>query len=95
MKDIVHLKENNIESQRILNQNRKRLNNICMKVHATLLKGKVLSAFNFMSEIGAVEYRKRFAELIEAGYPVNSRSVGGGLKEWFYKDEFINDISNY
>jgi hypothetical protein len=95
MKNIVHLKENNIHSQRILNAERGRLNKVCRKVHEALLKGKKLSGLNFTQEIGALEYRKRFDELIQAGYPVQSKFIGGGLKEWFYTDSYINDISNY
>lgn len=96
MENIVHLKENNIHSQRTLNIQRCRLNKVCKKVHETLMKGEKLSGANFFQKIGALEYRRRFKDLIDKGFPVRStENKETGLKEWFYPIEYINDISNY
>ena len=83
--EITHKFENNSESQIILEANRGRLNKVCLKVHNYLSNGGRLSAINFYDEIGAIEYRKRFDDLKNAGYPIKSRKLKHGLKEWFYE----------
>lgn len=96
MENIVHAKENNSYSQKILGEQRARLNKVCKKVHDTLMKGERLSGANFHEKIGALEYRRRFKDLIDKGYPVQAQeNAKTGLKEWFYPIEFINNIANY
>ena len=84
--EITHKFENNSESQTILEENRKRLNKVCLKVHNFLSSGGRLSALNFTAEIGAIEYRKRFDDLKNAGYPIRSKHIRNGMKEWFYEN---------
>ena len=68
MENIVHTKENNSYSQTILNAQIGRLNNVCKKVHTALMQGKRLSGVNFHQEIGALEYRRRFKDLLDKGW---------------------------
>lgn len=96
MENLVHQRENNSASQTILNAQRGRLNNVCKKVHDTLMKGERLSGANFHAKVGALEYRRRFKDLIDKGYPIQAEENSKtGLKEWFYPIEFINNIANF
>ena len=86
----VHEIENNPASQAILDDNRERLDKVTQRVHEAMLRGIELNPDNFYSIIGAREYRRRFKNLADLGYPVQERSIGGGMKEKFYSQEYIN-----
>lgn len=87
---VVHERENNSQSQSILEENRPRLNKGCETVHKLLLQGVRLNPDNFSKLTGQTEYRRRFADLIKAGYPVQFKNIGGGKRERFYEQDYIN-----
>lgn len=91
--NVVHRRENNPVSQEILEDNKSRLNEACKVVHNLLLQGHRLNADNFKAITGYNEYRRRFKDLIDAGYPVKAVSYKSGMKEWYYEESYRNNIN--
>ena len=89
MDNITHLYENNKESQEILEQERPRLNRVCLQIWKLLDEGHRLSGRDVIMKLGVVEYRKRFDELEKAGYPVVSEKIPGGkgAKVWYKRNK--------
>ena len=81
----IHTRENSRANEAILKANEPRLSNNCQKLLDAMLNGSRLSGIDCIN-LGMTEYRRRFKDLIDAGYPVQSEMVGGS-KRWFIKIE--------
>ncbi len=80
---VVHIGENNNESQQILQSNYKRLNNNCKILFDALMRGERLTGKTIISKYNMFEYRRRIADLKAAGVQIKEKVLGNGTKEWF------------
>jgi hypothetical protein len=77
----VHSRENNSHSQSILESQYERLSNNCKKLYEAMSKGRRLTGMDCIN-MGMIEYRRRFKDMIDAGIPVKSEMVGN-VKQWY------------
>lgn len=87
-----HSRENNSHSEEIYIEQMERLNNNSKVILKCLLEGQRLSGIDCNTGIKSKdmdapirmsEYRKRFQEIIKAGYPVETEKGVNGCKTWF------------
>ena len=80
----VHKKENNSESQAILDANRAELNTQCKMVKAMLESGYRLTVRDAMINYGIGDLRRRIKDLIDYhDMDIKSRLIEGGFKEYY------------
>lgn len=65
---VIHSRESNPESQKILEANRKRLSKNCKSIFDKLMDGRRLTSFN----CGLVDFRRRICDLKENGVMLSS-----------------------
>lgn len=82
---ILHRKENSASNERILKDNAARLSANCEKILTELKRGVKLTGMDCIYKLGMSEYRRRFKDLIDAGYPIKSEMIGGQKVWWMEK----------
>lgn len=80
---MVHERENNKESQTILEANRQRLTKQCQMVLDLLKSGIRLTVRDAMINYGIGDLRRRIADLKENGIEIQSKTMEGGFKIWW------------
>lgn len=79
----VHSKENNSESQGILEASRERLENQCSKLLRLFKEGKRLTVRDAMIDYGIGDLRRRVKDLKESGWDIKSEMIGFGFKRYW------------
>lgn len=79
----VHSKENNRESQGILEASRERLENQCAKLLRLFKEGKRLTVRDAMIHHGIGDLRRRVKDLKESGWDIKSEMIGFGFKRYW------------
>lgn len=74
--------QNNKESEEILLDHYKRLDNNCKKIYRALLSGSVLTG-RAMQEMGMSEYRRRIKTLRDSGIILKEKKLKNGCKAWY------------
>ena len=82
---IVHAKENNSHSEKILDSQYERLSNNCKTLYEAFERGEYLSGTDIVKFYGMMEYRRRIKDLKDAGYPIGETILKNGSKIWFKK----------
>lgn len=83
--NIVHDKENNRHSQGILEEQYERLNKNCKVLYNALQSGGKWTGKRIINELDMTEYRRRIADLREAGVKIEENVLEKGIKEWWIK----------
>lgn len=78
----IHEKENNHESQSILDENKKHFSNQCEKVYQLLKEGKILTT-TIALQYGIGDLRARIRDLIKSGIPVQKKLLKNRFKEYY------------
>jgi hypothetical protein len=78
-------RENNKDSQAILDANKERFKGQCKTLYTALLRGERLTTATALLRYGIGDLRRRIADLIEAGVPVEKKLIDGRFKEYFIK----------
>jgi hypothetical protein len=79
----VHKKENNNESQAILEANRAELNTQCKMVKAMLESGYRLTVRDAMINYGISSLPRRILDLKNQGVDIKSKLINGKYKEYY------------
>src|SRR3990167_9112355 len=87
--DFVHTRESNPSSERILNENRKRLGKNCRTLFLEMMLGNVINSVTCIQKFGIIDWRRRRCDLTEKGGVMSSRpsALGGGLKDWWMSEQ--------
>lgn len=92
--DIVHRRENNPDSEAILNAGRKKFNRHCEAVFSCLMEGKTLTTTSALlgirwkhHTICIGDLRRRIKDLKENGVRISDRLTEERFKEWYMTDE--------
>lgn len=80
---VVHTRENNRHSEGILFNQYDRLSNNCRKVLNALRSGGKWSGRRMMIELNITEYRRRIADLKDAGLEIQEETLKNGTKQWW------------
>jgi hypothetical protein len=81
--NITHQKENNSFSEQILFDQYERLNHNCKIIYDALKRGEKLTGRDIVSRFGMLEYRRRIADLRDAGLEIQETTLKGGAKQWY------------
>lgn len=87
----IHSKENNSESQSILNDQKERLSKNCTIIFEALLRGEKLSGLTITRKYKMLEYRRRikdireFLKSIESKIIIQEKILPTGSKVWWIK----------
>jgi hypothetical protein len=81
--NVVHQKENNSHSEQILFDQYERLNHNCKIIYDALKRGERLTGRDIVSRFGMLEYRRRIADLRDAGIEIQETTLKGGAKQWY------------
>lgn len=73
--NIVHVRENNAENQKHLDENREKFNRQCKQVYDLLKSGKRLTRLGAANEYGIASLERRCADLRAAGIEVKSEWI--------------------
>lgn len=92
--EIVHTKENNRFSEGILEAQYERLANNCRVLYDALLRNEKLTGLIVIQRYGMIEYRRRFADLRQAGMDIKENTLKGGVKCWYIGEQLTNDELN-
>jgi DNA modification methylase len=84
--------ENNLESQRILYENKDKINRQCRIVLDALLRGERLTVRDAMLRLQIGDLRRRCADLREHGIAVKSNLLEKRFKEYYLRNMDINLI---
>ena len=82
---MVHTKENNSHSEKILDSQYERLSNNCKTLYNAFERGESLSGSDIVRSYKMMEYRRRIKDLKDAGYPIGETILKNGSKIWFKK----------
>jgi hypothetical protein len=77
----VHGRENNRESQQILEDQYERLNNNCRRLYDALKSGGAWSGHRIIHELNMIEYRRRIKDLREAGIFIKQANQGQARRQ--------------
>ena len=81
--NVVHGRENNRHSQGILEDQYPRLNKNCRALYEALLSGGKWTGKRIIRELDMLEYRRRIADLKDAGIDIKENILANGAKEWW------------
>lgn len=87
--NLVHSKENNSESQALLEANRGRLNNQCLTVLQALQRGERLTTGSALLKYGIGDLRRRVKDLLDKGYPISKETQENRFKIFYMTSEQI------
>lgn len=76
-------RENNKESQMILEANKERFSNQCRIAYEAMLRGEHLTTSSALIKYGIGDLRARIRDLIKAGVDVKKKLNEGRYKEYF------------
>lgn len=79
----VHLRENNPESQSVLDANRPLFNKQCKTVYEALLRGERLTTGEALIKYKIGDLRARIRDIRDAGVKVEDVYVDGRFKQYF------------
>jgi hypothetical protein len=81
--NVTHVRENNSHSEQILFDQYERLNHNCKIIYDALKRGERLTGRDIVSRFGMLEYRRRIADLRDAGLEIQETTLKGGAKQWY------------
>lgn len=81
--NVVHGNENNRHSESILIEQYERLNNNCKRLYDALRSGGRWTGKRIVTELDMMEYRRRIADLRDAGVKIEENILSNGSKEWW------------
>lgn len=84
--NVVHGRENNRHSESILVDQYERLNNNCRRLYDALRAGGRWTGRRIVAELDMMEYRRRIADLRDAGVVIKERTLPNGSKEWWIEN---------
>ncbi|GAC1385841.1 MAG: hypothetical protein NVSMB45_15040 [Ginsengibacter sp.] len=81
--DFTHTRENNPESQSILNDNREHFSSQCKLILHVLKSGERLTTRSALLKYDIGDLRRRLKDLRDNGVIIQYRLIEGKFKEWF------------